>query len=87
MGTYHVWLRNDIAETMSSLTDANKVINLLAIATIGNGRKVIEITAKKGAFPKMPAALTLNGSPVAFDAANSNLFEIDGNDTGSSAAN
>ncbi len=87
VGNYHVWLRNDIAEVMTTLTDTNNVLNLLVVATIGNGRKVIETTVKKGQFPKMPAALTLNGSPVTFDASNSNLFELDGNDAGSSPVN
>lgn len=83
VGTFHVWLRNDVAEGMTTITDSNGVLNLLAIARIGSGRKVIEMTVKKGRFPQMPAALTLNGDPVNFSTADSDSYEIDGNDAGS----
>jgi hypothetical protein len=79
IGTYYVWLRNDVADTMTSRTDSNDVVNLLSIAVIGQARKVIETTVSKGSFPDMPAALTLNGTPT-FDPANSNNFGISGID-------
>lgn len=82
-GTYHVWLRNDVADGMTSIADFNNVVQLLAFASVGTGRKAIEVTVRRGGFPRTPAALTLIGDPVAFGAADSSLFRVDGNDEGS----
>jgi hypothetical protein len=86
VGNYHVWLRNDAAEGVLSITDANKVVNLLVVATVGTAQKVIEVTVKRGEFPSMPAALMLNGDPVTISATSSSLYRIDGNDAGSANA-
>ena len=51
IGTYYVWLRNDVADTMTSRTDSNDIVTLLSIAVIGDARKIIETTVSKGSFP------------------------------------
>ncbi|MBI4471619.1 MAG: hypothetical protein HY646_03060 [Acidobacteria bacterium] len=76
IGTYHVYLRNDVADDVTSVVDSNRMLTLLSFATIGKDRKVIETVVTKAMFPKLPAALTLNGSVDIFDALNSNLYEM-----------
>ncbi len=86
MGTYHVFVRNDSADGAVATADTNDVVELVSIARIGNATKTIVTVVKRGSFPPIPAALTLNGgvcagnSPKCFEAANSNLFHIDGDD-------
>ena len=80
VGTYHVFVRNDVSDGETSTTDTNDVATLVSIARIGDTTKTIETVVLKGTFPPIPAALTLNGGVGLFDAANSNLFQIDGND-------
>src|SRR6185295_4154968 len=65
-GRYFVFLRNDSAEGMASLTDTNQVLTLLTVAVMGNSRKVLEVTVMKWRFPQLPASLVLNGSPLMF---------------------
>ena len=78
-GRYYVFLRNDAADGMSSLTDSNKVLTLLSVAVLGEARKVLEVTVRKWQFPKLPASLVMSGSPVRFTPAVSS-FEISGID-------
>jgi hypothetical protein len=84
LGTYHVFVRNDVADGLSSTTDTNDVVTLVSIARIGDATKTIEAVVRKAGFPPLPGALTLDGDVGLFDAANSNLFQIDGNDQGGS---
>ncbi len=80
VGRYHVFMRNDPVDGETSTTETNDVVTLVATGTIGTASKTIEVVVKRGSFPPVPAALTLNGGIGLFDAANSNLFQIDGND-------
>ena len=82
VGTYHVFMRNDLAEAggPTSTADTNDVVELVSIARIGSATKTIVTLVKRGSFPPIPAALTLDGPIGLFDVANSNLFRIDGND-------
>ena len=87
-----MFLRNDVADGAASTVDTNEVITLVSIARIGSATRIIEVDAKRGSFPAIPAALTLDGGvctgpPPCFDAANSNLFRIDGNDQAGSGNN
>ena len=59
----------------------------MSIGTIGNATLTIAADVKKGTFPPIPAALTLNGGVGLFDAANSNLFRVDGVDSAGSGNN
>jgi hypothetical protein len=65
-GRYYVFLRNDAADGMTSLSDSNKVLTLLSVAIIGDARKVLEVTVRKWQFPQLPASLVMSGSPVRF---------------------
>ncbi len=87
IGAYHVFMRNDPAEGQTATTDANDVVTLVSIGTIGNATLTIAADVKKGTFPPIPAALTLNGGIGLFDAANSNLFRVDGFDSAGSGNN
>ena len=78
-GRYFVFLRNDSADGIASLSDSNQVLTLLSIAVIGNSRKVLEVTVAKWKFPALPASLVLDGSPVLFTPAISG-FGISGID-------
>ncbi len=80
-------MRNDPAEGQTATTDANDVVTLVSIGTIGNATLTIAADVKKGTFPPIPAALTLNGGIGLFDAANSNLFRVDGFDSAGSGNN
>ncbi len=82
IGRYHVWLRNDNAESMAAPMDHNQVLTLLSFGVMRGTRKVIEVTIKKAKFPKLPAAVTFDGPASGFDYANSTLAGIDGNDAG-----
>ena len=86
VGTYHVFVRNDVSDGETSTTDTNDVATLVSIAQIDGATKTIEATVRRGSFPPIPAALTLNGGIGLFDAANSNLFQIDGNDQAGSGS-
>ena len=59
IGRYHVWLRNDNADSMTSTTDTNEVLTLLSIGQVGSTRKVIEVTIQKGRFPNPSSAVNL----------------------------
>ena len=50
-GRYEVWLTNDNADGVVSLTDSNQVLNLMSVGQIGSTRKTIEVTVQKGRFP------------------------------------
>jgi Tfp pilus assembly protein PilX len=65
-GRYFVFLRNDSADGWSSISDTNQIVTLLSVAVLGNSRKTLEVTLMKWKFPKLPAALVLDGSPVSF---------------------
>ena len=65
-GRYYVFLRNDAADGMTSLSDSNKVLTLLSVAILGEARKVLEVTVRKWQFPQLPASLVMSGSPVRF---------------------
>jgi len=65
-GLYYVFLRNDAADGMTSLTDSNQVLTLLSVAVLGSSRKVLEVTIMKWKFPSLPASLVLAGSPLLF---------------------
>lgn len=80
VGRYSVFLRNDRADGRTSPTDTNEVISLLTIATNGNARKMLEVEVRKGRFPKITAAVTLNGPVASFDPGNANNLEVRGND-------
>ena len=88
VGQYYVYLRNDAADGMTSVADTNEVVDLLAIGVIGDSEKVIELTVKKGRFPTVPAALTLNGDigNMDFSDPNSIGWEAQGDDEASSGA-
>jgi hypothetical protein len=79
-GRYWVWLRNDPAEGPGLRTDVNEALTFLSIARVGNARKTIEMTVRKARFPRLPAALTLNGAIGSFQPPDSDLFRIDGMD-------
>jgi hypothetical protein len=78
-GSYYVFLRNDAADGMTRLTDSNKVLTLMSVAVLGDARKVLEVTVRKWQFPRLPASLTILGSPVRFTPAES-ISEISGID-------
>lgn len=62
IGRYHVWLRNDNADGMTSRTDRNQVLTLLSIGRIGNAEKTIEVTIRKTGFAfDDPALQTVAG--------------------------
>src|SRR5262249_26482938 len=65
-GRYFVFLRNDSADGMTTLTDSNRVLSLLSVGVIGNIRKVLEVTVMKWKYPPLPASLVLDGSPVTY---------------------
>ncbi len=82
IGTYTLFIRNDAADGAATNTDTNEVVTLVSIGRIGTHEMLIEVDLKKGRFPTIPAALTLDG-PVpnrAFGPGRSTQFEIDGND-------
>jgi hypothetical protein len=70
-GRYYVFLRNDSADGMTSLSDTNRVLTLLSVAVLGDARKVLEVTVGKWQFPQLPASLVMLGSPVGFTPADS----------------
>jgi Tfp pilus assembly protein PilX len=84
-GRYHVFIRNDIADGQTSVTDTNSIINLLSIGQFRGATKIVEVEVRRGAIPDFPAALTLDGPvPVgAFLESSSAIFDIDGNNSGS----
>ncbi len=78
IGHYHVWLRNDSGDGVTSATDTNQVLKLLSFATIGKSRKIIDVLIQKAGFPKPPVALTLDGPVGVFESAQSAFFKIEG---------
>jgi len=82
IGTYTAYIRNDPVDGGASNTDSNKVITILSIGTIGNFTKIVEIDVKKGEFPDVPSAVTLNGDvpPSGFQTPTSNNFDVFGDD-------
>ena len=65
---------------MTSTTDTNEVVTLVSIAVIDNSEMLIEVDVRKGRFPDVPSALTLDGSVPnnAFGPGNSNGFAVAG---------
>jgi hypothetical protein len=51
VGYYYVWLRNDNADGVASITDSNQTLTLLSFGSNRGSRKVIESVVRKGAFP------------------------------------
>jgi hypothetical protein len=82
-GRYFVFLRNDPADGVVNVTDTNQALTLLSFGVIGNASRAIESTVMKFSFPKLPAALTLDGSPAVFQPVDSDGFGISGVDPGS----
>jgi len=80
VGTYHVFMRDDAADGATNTTDTKNIVTLVSIARIGSATKTLEVDVKKGSFPPIPAALTLNGGIGTFDATNSNIFDVSGFD-------
>ncbi|HEX4999840.1 MAG TPA: hypothetical protein VFY29_16590 [Terriglobia bacterium] len=80
-GRYDVYLRNDAADGFSSLTDTNHVLTLIGIAVNGRSRRILEVSVMKERL-RLPAALTLDGSPGMFVPAVASGFEISGLDAG-----
>lgn len=82
IGTYSVFLRNDEADGVVTTADSNERVTLVSVAVIGDSTRVIETVVKKGRFPTMPSALTLDGEmdPDAFGPGSSNGFAVDGSD-------
>ena len=58
-GYYEVWLRNDDADGIASLSDSNEVLNLVSIGRIGTTQKTIEVTVRKGKFPETDSDIRL----------------------------
>jgi hypothetical protein len=50
-GYYYVWLRNDNADGMASISDSNQTLTLGSTASNWGLHKVIETTVQKGGFP------------------------------------
>jgi hypothetical protein len=82
LGTYSVFLRNDNVDGQSSPTDTNEIVTLVSIGVVGDSTRLVETVVRKGRFPTMPSALTLNGDvdDDAFGPGSSNGFAVFGND-------
>jgi hypothetical protein len=65
-GQRTVYLRNDAADGFSNPVDTNGVLTLLSIASNGAARNTLEVTIRRSRFPRLPASLTLDGSPAVF---------------------
>jgi len=78
-GYYYVWLRNDNADGMTSISDSNQTLTLVSTASNWGLHKVIETTVQKGGFPdnvndsrlqtatglqKLAASITRNATDV-----------------------
>jgi hypothetical protein len=50
-GYYYVWLRNDNADGMDSVSDTNQTLTLMGFGSNWGSKKAIETTVQKGAFP------------------------------------
>jgi ABC-type transport system involved in multi-copper enzyme maturation permease subunit len=50
-GYYYVWLRNDNADGMASISDTNQTLTLMSFGSTWGSKKAIETTVQKGAFP------------------------------------
>jgi hypothetical protein len=66
-GRYAVWIRNDGADGMSNVSDANQALTLLSVGVVAKATTVLELTVLKWRFPAVPAALMLDGSPASFN--------------------
>jgi Tfp pilus assembly protein PilX len=77
-GQYYVFLKNDIADGPTSVTDTNDILTLLSIGRFRNATKAVEVDVRRGAIPDYPATLTLDGPVGVFLESNSVLFDIDG---------
>lgn len=84
-GTFTVYLRNDVQEGPTTLADGNDMLTLISFGRYRNGTRAVEVDLRRGGFPSVPAALTLDGPVGLFDAANSTIFHIDGYDGGTPA--
>ena len=82
IGTYTIFLRNDAADGATSNTDTNEVVTLVSIGVVGNSEMLVEVDVRKGRFPDVPSALTLDGAVPnnAFGPGSSNGFAVAGND-------
>ena len=54
-GSYEVWLRNDNADGVASISDTNGVVTLVSVGQISNTRKTLEVTVQKTKFPETAA--------------------------------
>jgi len=54
-GYYHVWLRNDNADGMTSTTDTNQTLTLMSFGSNWGSKKAIESVVQKGSFPDNPS--------------------------------
>ncbi len=84
IGTYHVFIRNDSADGETATVDGNGVVALLSVGRVGNASRTIGALVKRGSFPPIPAALTLDGGVGLFAPPDAILFQFDGNDHGGS---
>lgn len=80
VGEYRVWLRNDPADGVAATVDTNEIVQLLAIATMRSSRKTIEMMIRKARFPRIPAALALDGDAALFAIPSGGIFRIAGED-------
>ena len=82
IGTYTVFIRNDVADGAAANTDTNEILTMISIGEIGNAMEVVEVDLKKGRFPDIPSAVTLNGPvpPNGYITPNSANFHINGDD-------
>jgi hypothetical protein len=81
-GNYWAWIRNDVADGTSMTVDTNQILNVLAVGVVGNARKTVEATVRKGRFPTVPAALTLDGPVALFRPPGTVAFALSGIDAG-----
>ena len=88
IGTYTVFVRNDAADGATSNTDSNEVVTLVSIAVIGNSEMLIEVDVRKGRFPAVPSAITLDGNVPnnGFGPGSSANFAVTGFDAASGPA-
>jgi len=54
-GYYYVWLRNDNADGVGSVSDTNQTLTLMSFGSNWGAKKAIETIVQKGAFPDNPA--------------------------------
>ncbi len=77
-GSYTVYLTNDAADGVNSVTDTNGIVTLTSLATgLDNSRAVVQITTKLP-MQDIPGAIVMAGPNVTFDVPSSNTFRISG---------